>query len=195
MDFTGRFVSISRDLASGEYIAILRVKQDVVRAYERLKNCDLLDIIIKKHREKRSLDANAYYWQLTTKLAEALHVSKPFMHNQLLRRYGQLEYFDGRIVTVTIPDTEKAQNKADEDEYTHLQPTSQVRLGNDKIMYRTYKLLRGSHDYDTAEMSKLIDGLVSECKEAGIETLTPDELDRLKEEWRKHEQKNKGIAV
>lgn len=195
MDFTGHFNNIGRDFYTGEYIIDLRVYQDVTQAFEKFKRCEDLDIVIKKHRKKRSLDANAYYWQLLSKLAEALHVSKPFMHNHLLRQYGQTEYYDGRFVTVTIPDTDTAQKKADEDEYTHLKPTSQVRLGNDGVMYRTYKLLRGSHSYNTKEMSELIDGLVSECKQAGIETMTPDELDRLKGEWKKYEQKNKVSPV
>ena len=46
--------------------------------------------------------------------------------------------------------------------------------------YRGYK---GSHELNTAEMAKLIDGTVYECKEAGIETLTPNELERMKGLW------------
>ena len=41
----------------------------------------------------------------------------------------------------------------------------------------------GSHTYDTEEMSRLIDGVVTECRELGIETLPPDELKRMKEQW------------
>ena len=46
-------------------------------------------------------------------------------------------------------------------------------------MYRTYMMLRGSHDYDTKEMSTLIDGVVSEAKELGIETMTPDRIKEM----------------
>ena len=42
----------------------------------------------------------------------------------------------------------------------------------------------GSSAYDTAEMSRLIDSLVSEAKSLGIETLTPNELERLKTAWK-----------
>ena len=45
--------------------------------------------------------------------------------------------------------------------------------------YRTYIMLKGSSAYDTQEMSVLIEGLVSECKELGIETLPPDEIKRM----------------
>ena len=46
-----------------------------------------------------------------------------------------------------------------------------------------YKIYRGSHTYDTKEMSYLIDGTVEEAKEHGIETMTPDELERMKQSW------------
>ena len=65
----------------------------------------------------------------------------------------------------------------------HLQPTSQVREGNDNVMYRTYRLLRGSHTYNTEEMARLIDGMITMCKEAGIpdrEIATPEEKRLLK---------------
>ena len=136
---------------------------------------------VSKYREKRSLDANAYYWQLLTKLAAVLKISNSYCHNTMLRRYGVLEEIDGKPVFLVIPDTDEAEKKADEAEAYHIKPTSNVREGNDRQMYRTYMLLKGSHEYDTAEMSRLISGLVDECKQCGIETLTPAELARLME--------------
>ena len=41
----------------------------------------------------------------------------------------------------------------------------------------------GSSGYDTKEMGRLIDGVIDECKELGIETLPPDKVALLKEEW------------
>jgi hypothetical protein len=43
-----------------------------------------------------------------------------------------------------------------------------------------YRLYRGTHTYDSREMAMLIDGTIEECKEQGIETMTPNELERLK---------------
>lgn len=46
--------------------------------------------------------------------------------------------------------------------------------------------VRGCSSFDTAEMAKLIDGLISECKDAGIpdrEIATPDEMRLLKEKY------------
>jgi hypothetical protein len=44
--------------------------------------------------------------------------------------------------------------------------------------------MRGSHTYNTKEMSKLINGTVSEAKEQGIETLDDIEIRRLVEQWK-----------
>ena len=87
---------------------------------------------------------------------------------------------------MTIPDTEEAERKVRNATDYHLQPTSQIREGNDGITYRTYKLLRGSHTYDSAEMARIIDGLITSCKEVGMPDAaiaTPDEKRLLKERY------------
>ena len=138
-----------------------------------------LSVELKQFREKRTLDANRYYWQLVTKLADAISQSNSWVHNWMLREYGELEVLDGQLVQIAIRDSEAAQYKVERAETYHLKPTSNVFVGNDGSMYRTYYMVRGSSTYNTKEMSRLINGLISECKEVGIETLTPDEIDRM----------------
>lgn len=133
---------------------------------------------IKKHRKKRSLDANGYYWKLVTEIAEATKVSKNEVHNVLLRRYGQAQGIDGRLVTVYIPDTEKAAKQALMAEDYHIKPTSYVQVGSKGQVFRQYVMLRGSRTYDSREMAILIDGAISEAEQLGIQTLTPAELER-----------------
>lgn len=145
---------------------------------ETLKDMPL-SVEIKKSRKKRSLDANAYYWLLVGKLADKIGQSNAWIHNDMLRKYGTIENIDGQIVYLIIPDTEEAYKTACEAQLYHIKPTSQVKEGTDGIMYRTYLLLKGSSQYDTKEMSRLIDGIVSECRDLGIETLTPEEIERM----------------
>lgn len=133
---------------------------------------------IKKHRKKRSLDANGYYWKLVTEIAEATKTSKNEVHNVLLRRYGQAQGIDGRLVTVYIPDTEKAAKQAILAEDYHIKPTSYVQVGSKGQVFRQYIMLRGSRTYDSREMAILIDGAISEAEQLGIQTLTPAELER-----------------
>ena len=44
-------------------------------------------------------------------------------------------------------------------------------------------LYYGSSTYDTAQMSRLINLIVDECKEAGIETVPPQRLQAMMDEW------------
>jgi hypothetical protein len=185
-EFTGRISSIAISYATGKPLLTLECDEHPTRLQEMiegLRAADSLTIKIGKFRKKRSLDANAYYWLLVGKLAKVLKISMPHCHNLILRRYGTLEEFDGRPVYIIIQDTDEASSKADEAETYHIKPTAQVKEGNDGLMYRTYLLLKGSHDYDTAEMSDLIEGLVDECKQVGIETATPDEIANMLSLW------------
>lgn len=153
--------------------------QPAVKMAQTYKDGVRVSIKVSKHNEKRSLDANAYYWLLIGKLSKALNISNNYCHNVMLRRYGVVDEIDGKPVYLVIPDTDEAEKEADEAEKFHIKPTSNVREGNDGIMYRTYMLLKGSHEYDTTEMSRLVSGLVDECRQCGIETMTPDELARM----------------
>ena len=186
MKFTGDLRKPLIDCDTMRPLIIFSPDEDFSQAYEELKDCGKLSLEIKKYRRKRSLDANAYYWVLIGKLAKILQLSNPELHNMMLCRYGQPEVFEGKPVYMTIPDTEAAEKKVANATDYHLQPTSQVREGNDGIMYRTYKLLRGSHTFNTEEMARLIDGLIEGCKDAGIpdaEIATPDEKRLLKERY------------
>lgn len=186
MKFTGKLKQPVIDYLSGRMAVLFEPNEDFRQAYEELKGCDKLSFEIKPYRAKRSLDANAYYWVLITKLAKKISISNLELHNMMLRMYGQAEIIEGKAVYLTIPDTEEAERKVNNATDYHLQATSQVREGNDGIMYRTYKLLRGSRTYNTEEMARLIDGLVQCCKDAGIpdsDIASPDEKRILKERY------------
>lgn len=155
---------------------------------EKLLQKDL-SIELKQYRAKRSLDANAYYWVLVTRIAKTVGNSNAYIHNEMLRKYGQIEVIDGQAIYLVIPDTDEAQKRVDEAETYHLRPTSQTRIGKDGKTYRTYMMLRGSHEYDSAEMAALINGVVSEAKDLGIETMSPDELKRMMKAYEEQQKK------
>lgn len=186
MKFTGKLKQPIIDYSTGRLNVLFEPDQDFRQTYEELKGCEKLSLEIKRYRRKRSLDANAYYWVLLGKLARCTGQSNAELHNQMLRMYGQSEIFEGKGVYMTIPETDAAIKKVDNAMDYHLMPTSQIRLGIDGVDYRTYKLLRGSHTYNSEEMARLIDGLISDCKDAGIpdaEIATPDEKRLLKEKY------------
>ena len=136
-----------------------------------------LDLEIKVHREKRSLSANAYFHVLVGKIADVLKVTHTEVHNKLISEYG---YVDVDLPTVIIDDSIPYLKV----ETMHLRPTTATKVLDNGKLYRVYLVMRGSHTYDTQEMSRLIDGTVSEAKELGIETLSPVEIERMKKLWR-----------
>ena len=144
---------------------------------------------IKEHRSQRTLTQNAYYWVLLTKLADKLEVSKPELHNRMLRDYGQPAIVDRKLVYTYLPDTDEAEAQILAQEKYHLRPTSAIMLNNKGEPLRAYMLLRGSSDYDVDEMSILVDGLVHEAEQHRIEVLTPRELEMMRDNERKHSTK------
>ena len=172
-------ISFTRD---GDSLLTLRTEEDVTELFDRLKDLPVR-VEIKQWRDKRSRDANAYYWTLLDLCAASLGISKPRAHNLMLRRYGAVETLDGQVVYLVLPESEDAAEKALESETYHIRPTSQVKMGRDGKQYRTYMLLKGSSAYDSKEMSVLINGLVDECKALGIETKSPEEVAALLEAY------------
>ena len=163
----------------------------VIKVLQGLSPDKIYDCVMKLHREKRSLNANAYYWKLLGEFAEYEKVSRVRLHNQMLCDYGQDYRIDGKTVYITLPDNDRWQDMQE----VHVRPLSQTFTKGDTT-YRTFILLRGSHEFDSGEMARLIDGLIQEIKgsEAPIETMTPAELQKLEGYWygKVSEQKDDG---
>ena len=147
----------------------------------------VFDLVI--HREKRSLTSNGYYWQLLSKVADKLRISKSHLHNDMLRHYGQPMIIDGKPVCVMLPDTDETEKTAWESDTLHLKPTSATITGENGITYRQWKMLRGSSTFDSGEMAVLISGIVQEAQQLGIETLPPDKLRQMKEMEEQYERR------
>lgn len=185
MKMRGRLKEIMQDVLNGGFIISFHV-QAVPSGVETLREESDLAISLKKWREHRSLSANAYYWVLVGKLSELTGQPNAVIHNMLLRRYGVAEIVGGQLLTVMVPDTDEAERETLEKEIYHLKPTSKLKEGKDGRMFRAYILLKGSSDFDTKEMARLIDGTIEECKEVGIDTLSTEEVRRMMEDYEKH---------
>lgn len=186
MKFTGILREPIVSFLTRKPMIVFEPEQDFAEAYEELKTKEKLVVEIKAYRQKRSLDANAYYWVLITKLAKKVGTSNSELHNDMLSNYGFPELIDGKLARIPLPDTEEAEKTIRKSVAYHLRATTQVKEGRDGIAYRTYILLRGSSSYNTEEMARLIEGLISECKEAGMpdaEIMTPDERQQLNERY------------
>lgn len=125
---------------------------------------------ISEHKEKRSLNANAYAWSLIGKIADALRTSKDEVYLTMLKRYGQSE-----MVSVLSSIDVRGYFK-------YFEPVGTATLQGKEFTH--YRIYLGSSEYNTKEMAILIDGIISEAEEIGIETLPPNEVERLKEMWK-----------
>ncbi len=124
---------------------------------------------IKEYKEKRSLNANNYYWQLVNELANVLKLDKEELHFILLQKYGQSE-----MISVLA--------EIDMSNYLKYYTEAGESVLNGKT-FKHYKVYKGSSEMDSKEMSILINGLVDECHTQGIETRTPEEINSLLESW------------
>lgn len=135
----------------------------------RLDKDTVYDVKIDKHREKRSLNANAYLWKLVTEIGNVLNKSKEEVYLQMLIDYGQSE-----MVSILSEIDVKGYFK-----YYKLAGTS-ILNGKE---FNHYKIYKGSSEYDTKEMSILLNSVVQEAKNLGIKTKDDIELERLIKEW------------
>lgn len=124
---------------------------------------------VKEHKNKRSLDANAYYWVLVNKIASALNQSKDFVHRSMLKQYGE-------TYSLLLPAEYNITGLI-----KYYEEESTIKKG-DKL-FKSYKAYLPSSEMDSKQMSVLIDGIVSEAKIMDIETMTPNQIEELKASW------------
>lgn len=181
MELIARIKGFSIDYDTGRPILLLMLAdRSKLSSLENLVG-DPLRVTVAKFRKRRSLDSNAYFHVLLGQLADALKVSKPYMKNMLLRRYGQLDRTeDGGVIDFVIRDD--LGDQIDEYELLHLAPTSKTGTMAGRT-YRVYLKLKGSHELDTKEMGILLDGTIEECKAQGIDTASPKELEEMAKRW------------
>ena len=130
---------------------------------------------IKRAKKKLSLEANAYMWVLVDKIASAVGVDKVTVYREAIKNIAG----NSEIVCVKQDAAEKLIKGWGHNGIGWIAETMPSKLEGCVNVVLYY----GSSTYDTAQMSTLIDHVVDEAKQLGIETLTPAELERMKAEW------------
>jgi hypothetical protein len=155
----------------------LRVKAPALaRQFVETMKDKLYDAELKIHREKRSLDANAYFWLLVGKLAAKIRVPIETIYRQYIKDIG--DNFE------IIPIRDDAKAKWIENWKSRGLGWVCEELGASKIPgYTNVICYYGSSVYNTEQMSRLIDLVVQDCKEQDIETATPEEIARMEAEY------------
>lgn len=150
----------------------------ILEVVNSLKDGIEYELSIRKTPNIRSLNANNYSWMLTDKLSEKLvlagvKLSKEECHAEMIFRYGQVKYDNnGEQVVYST-----AQEVALPEFFPYAKEIGESEL-NGKL-FRHYRIYRGSHTYDSKEFSIFLSGIIQECKEQGIPTETPEEINKM----------------
>lgn len=182
MQFTGKLENISRDWKSGKVQLTFSVNEPAaVSQIESIQKCEKLSIKAVKHKEKRSLDANAMLWACLGELAAFLHVDKWELYLQMLKRYGKYTYI---CVKPAVVEAVKAQWRESE-------VIGEIDINGQKAVQMLCYF--GSSTYNSKEFSVLLEGVIEEMKDTGLDAPPSQDMRRALEDWgRTH---GNGVAV
>lgn len=182
-DLTGTIKDFSLDYSTGKpkVTVELNEKSEGIKMYEELKGHKNLSVKLDKHiKLKRSNNANAYFWVLCGKLAAKTRQNKIDIYKEFIRNIG--DNFDVFAVQNDMVD-EVVNNWGN----SHLGWTCDIIGDSDIEGHTDIIAYYGSSTYNSSQMNALIDAAVYECKEQGIEVLSPDKIEELKNNWKSNE--------
>jgi hypothetical protein len=160
----------------GQHILSLYVPASVKLHYDELKDKDLR-LELKPWRERRSLDANAYFHVLVGKIAEKMVLPPEKVKHDMVLSYGTVATDEnGAMYGIMIPinlDVNKVYKYA---QWFDTRTVNGAEMG-------CYKIYTETHLLDAEEMNRLITGVVFEAEQLGIETITPAEKAKLLSLW------------
>lgn len=121
---------------------------------------------LKEHKPKRTLSQNAYAWKLINELGNKLGMSKEDLYQQMLEDYGQ-------SIIVSLLDEINPEH--------YFKYYKQIGKGKTNGKgFNHYRVYKGSSEFNTLEMKYFLDGIIQECENVGIPTLTQEQIERFK---------------
>lgn len=121
---------------------------------------------IKEYKEKRNKNQNKKYWKLLGELSLKTKIGIEELHFEMLKSYSPR-------YEILVPNESSVRG------IEYYEKKSKI-LKNGKEFY-VYHVYTPSHELNTAEFAILLKGLCEECRQQGIETLSPQELADLEE--------------
>lgn len=177
MKISGKIVGASVDFKTGKPTISFEVNErsDFELLVDEMRDKDKLSIEVKPYRERRSLDANAYCWVLIDKLANKLNMSKEAIYREYIKYVGG----GSEVVCIKNSAVERLRQGWQKNGIGWQTETFESKISGCTNVILYY----GSSVYDSAQMSRLLDLIIQDCKEQGIPTETPNEIARLKALW------------
>ena len=164
---------LSRD---GEQILIISTRADVRDLFDELQEYDV-DIEIKRHREKRSNNANAMLWTFCDKIAQKIGSTKEEVYRNAVREVGVFTPLP--IKNEAVETFDKIWRSKGIGWFTEVVDDSKLKG------YKVIHAYHGSSTYTSEEFSRLLDNVLQDAKEVGIVVLTEAERALLLENWDK----------
>lgn len=119
----------------------------------------------------RSNQSNKYMWSLIDRLAEKQGKEYMDVYKEMVRKYG-------KFIWVLVPEADVADFLEEWAEHGSGWYAERIKEKSNGIACRAFK---GTSMYQVDEMQNLIENIQTECKQYGIETMTPAELEQLVE--------------
>lgn len=165
MKARGKIVNLDLDYITHKPKLTIQLNNQELIGYDEVKDLEELDIFIEKPKKKRSKSQNAYAWELITQLGNLLCKSKEDIYYQMLKDYGQSELFS--VLSSVNP----------QGYFKYYEIIGNGIVNNKEFTH--YKVFKGSSEFNTVEMKIFIDGIVQECENVGIPTLTEKEIAKM----------------
>lgn len=172
MEFTGKVEGVVKNWSTNQYQITFSVNEEsAIEQIDNIMKCDKLSIKATKYRQKRSLDANGLLWLCLGRIASNLRTDKWDVYLEMLKRYGQYTYI---VVKEKVVEQVKQQ-------WRECEVVGEIEVNGQKAIQMLCYF--GSSTYNSKKFSVLLDGVISEMQEMGLETPTSSELKRVMEQY------------
>ena len=163
------------------------VSQDkCIKVMELQSKCKKgLEVEFKPYSEHRSKDANGYLWTLCDKIAKhdifkGTTTTKETIYLEAIKEVGVFDILP--IKAEAVAEWIRKWQARGLGWYSEVMEDSKLEGYKKVISYW------GSSSYNVEEMMHLLNYIIAQAEELGIETLTPKELEKLKAQWGNREE-------
>lgn len=171
-------------LSGGEWLVTFTTRDDPGPVFDDLKD-DPVRVEITKAAKHRSLSANNYAWLLIDKIAEKTGIPESEVYRNAIREIGGVSDYYGMK-------EEAYESFCEIWTKGHLGRQVEIIPGSAKPGWINVRAFKGSSDFNTSQMARLIDSLVQEAEAQGIGTIPDKEVERMVSKWGKNQSSSKA---
>lgn len=158
-------------LVDGKIEISFKADKSILKAFDGVDKEKEFTINIKEYRKKRTLSQNAYLWVLLDEIGKKLRLNKEQVYKSYIKDYGIFE---------VLPIKNEAVDRFTNNWAKNGLGWFTQELGKSKLDgYTNLIAYYGTSTYNTQELNRVLDAIIEECKELGIQTLTKEEISLL----------------